>query len=238
MKRANKTPTVKNVFRIIKNVLFAVILTFLMSVVVLTFITKISGKTPFVFGYSLQRVSSESMKPTLEVGDIILCKQCDPMTLKNGDIITYEGKKGQFRDKLVTHRVIKEPYEENGEYMLLTKGDDNPDEDSAISVNDVVGIYTGKADILRPLFEFFVTPWGLLVMIALIILAFLEDIIIFVKALLGIDTGEKKDVDEIIRKYRDKSPAPEGGEDTGDTAAIDAVVESISDESDGDNAEG
>ena len=199
----------------------------------LTVITKVSGKTPFIFGYSIQRVSSSSMKPTLEVGDIILCRQCDPMTLQDGDIITYEGKRGEFKDKLVTHRVIKAPYLENGEYYLLTKGDDNPYEDSAIPVGDVLGIYQQKIDFLAPIFEFFITPWGLLTMIALIILAFFGDIVNLFKALLGIDSVDKNEVNELIEKYKNETPTIESDSDTAedeDTVRlneIDSLVTSI-----------
>ena len=197
------------IIRIVKNVIFAVILVILVAIIALNIITRISGKTPSILGYSVYRVSSGSMVPTFEVGDIILCRECDPMTLKDGDIITYDGTVGEFAGKSVTHRVIKEPYRENGNYYLVTKGDDNPVEDSPISVSQVTGIFQSKIDLLKFFYDFFITPWGLIAMIFLIILAFFNEIVIFVQAILGTgpDRKKKESVEDIIERIENEKSA-------------------------------
>ena len=72
--------------------------------------SKVNGKTPSLFGYSVLRVSTGSMQPELMIGDVILGKSVDnPTALKVGDIITYRGS-GQTEGLLVTHKVVVAPY--------------------------------------------------------------------------------------------------------------------------------
>lgn len=202
-KKENKENKVLRTIRLIKNIIFAVILITLVGIIVLTVVTRISGKTPSIMGYTMYRVSSGSMTPTLKVGDIILCRECDPMTLQQGDIITYDGRVGQFAGMRVTHRVVKPPYKENGNYYLITKGDDNPTEDSPVELGDVKGIFIQKVDLLRSLYDFFLTPWGLLAIIALIILAFFNELVLFIRALIGkgFETVPEESVEDIIERY-------------------------------------
>lgn len=193
------------IFTVVKNTIFGVMLFVLVMVVIVTLTARINGETPSLFGHAVYRVSSGSMEPSLHVGDIILCSDCDPMTLKDGDIITYNGKSGQFAGKRVTHRVIKEPYlnEDDDSYYLVTKGDDNPIADTPISVSQVTGKFVTKLDFLNSLYNYFVTPWGLLTLIGLIILAFFNEIIIFVKALFGYgEEEEHEDIQDIIERIQ------------------------------------
>ncbi|MCH5303382.1 MAG: signal peptidase I [Ruminococcus sp.] len=191
-------------FRIIRNVILAIIIAALTAVIVLTMITRLTGGTPSVLGYSLFRVSSGSMQPQLEVGDVIVIKSCDGMDVEKGEIITYESKSGEMAGKLVTHRVVKAPYKDNKDYYVVTKGDANFVEDDPINVNQVQGTFVTKISVLTFLYNIFVTPLGLLLIIALIIFAFFNEIVIFVKAILGIgyEDEPKESVQDIIERYQ------------------------------------
>ena len=207
MAKSKKKPEgkIKKTFIIIKNILFAIVMVVLVGLIVITMISRINGGTPSVFGFALYRVSSGSMQPALQVGDIILSSECDPMELKQGDIITYDGTVGEFAGKRVTHRVVGEPYynENDGRYYLVTKGDDNPVDDTPILTTQVTGKYLGKVEFMKWIYDVFVTPWGLLILIALIIIAFFNEIIIFVKALLGHDNDEEhEDIQDIIERIQ------------------------------------
>ena len=157
-----------------------------------------------MFGYSMFRVSTGSMAPELQVGDVILIHDTDPMKLKVGDIVTYDGKEGDFAGRIVTHRVVKAPYKDGKETYILTKGDANPLNDPKVNISDVRGKLVVKVDILKGLYNFFITPWGLLTIIALVILAFFNEIVIFVKSLFGIgyESEPEESVEEIIERYQ------------------------------------
>lgn len=189
--------------RIIKNTVFAVILVILVTILIATLIARVSGKNPSVLGYSFYRVSSGSMLPTLEVGDIILVREWDALALEEGDIITYEGISGDLAGKMVTHRVVVAPYESGGSYYLVTKGDNNPAPDTAISVDRVLGKVVTKLSFLNTLYDFFISPWGLVALIGLIVLAFFNEIVNFIRALMGLDAEEKfETAEELVERYK------------------------------------
>ena len=200
------------VINIIKNVIFGVVLALLVGVIIIVTTAHFNGETPKLFGHAIYRVTSSSMVPTLGVGDIIMCRDCDPMELKVGDIITYNGTTGEFAGKKVTHRVVKEPYlnNENDKYYLVTKGDDNPVDDTPIAVSQVTGKFVKKVELLKILYDFFLTPWGLLTIIGLIVLAFFNEIVNFAKALAGHeDKEEHEDINDIIARVQRESAEEE-----------------------------
>ena len=196
----------KKIFRVInliKNIICWTLVVILVFTLVIFFTSRINGSTPSVFGYSIFRVSSGSMEPELMVGDIILDKTVDnPEDLKVGDVITF--KSSDYGDLLVTHKVIKAPYEENGKLMLQTKGIANEVEDKPISVDNVKGIMICKVDYLDTVYNVFLSPWGLLILIALIVIILFDEIITIVKILTNNDKSVKEadDINEIIDRLQ------------------------------------
>ena len=198
-----KKNKVFRIINLIKNIICWTLIVVLVFTLVLFFTSRINGSTPSVFGYSIFRVSSGSMEPELMVGDIILDKTVDnPEDLKVGDVITF--KSSDYGDLLVTHKVIKAPYEENGKLMLQTKGIANEVEDKPISVDNVKGIMICKVDYLDTVYNVFLSPWGLLILIALIVIIFFDEIITIVKILTNNDKSVKEadDINEIIDRLQ------------------------------------
>ena len=198
-----KKNKVFRIIKLIKNIICWTLIAVLVFTLVLFFMSRINGSTPSVFGYSIFRVSSGSMEPELMVGDIILDKTVDnPKDLKVGDVITF--KSSDYGDLLVTHKVIKAPYEENGKLMLQTKGIANEVEDKPISVDNVKGIMICKVDYLDTVYNVFLSPWGLLILIALIVIIFFDEIITIVKILTNNDKSVKEadDINEIIDRLQ------------------------------------
>eukprot|EP01083_Nonionella_stella_P076159 207393_1 len=74
-------------------------------------------------------VLSGSMEPTMWRGDILALWM--PDTFEVGDIVVFQIKE---REIPIIHRVIQTHTDENGEFRLLTKGDNN-------QVDDAYGIY-------------------------------------------------------------------------------------------------
>lgn len=169
----------------IRTILFAAVILTVVAMLAVSVISRLSGETPSLFGWRVYRISSDSMRPTLVTGDIILCSPCRVEELDEGDIITYRGSVGELAGMNVTHRVWKAPYLEGDDYYLVTKGDDNPAEDTPIAGSSVVAKYEMKLDAVKVIYNFFITPWGLLVTIALIVLAFSGELAAFVRSLFG-----------------------------------------------------
>lgn len=163
----------KSLLRRVSNVILAIVVFILAAVIALTVFCRITGNTPTLFGYSILRVSTGSMEPELMVGDVILTKEVDDVnSLQVGDVITYKGTIGEYADMLITHQIVKAPYDENGTTYVVTKGIANDIEDQPVPVDRIISKLVCKIPFLDALYGFFLTPWGLLSAVALIILAF------------------------------------------------------------------
>lgn len=163
----------KSVLKKIANVLLTVVIILLAVIIAFTMFVRITGNTPTLFGYSIFRVSTGSMEPELMVGDVILTKEVDDVnSLKVGEVITYRGTIGEYADMLITHQIVKAPYVENGTTYVVTKGIANEIEDSPVPVDKITGKLVCKIPFLDMIYSFFLTPWGLLTAILLILLAF------------------------------------------------------------------
>ena len=198
-----KKNKVFRIIKLIKNIICWTLIAVLVFTLVVFFMSRINGSTPSVFGYSIFRVSSGSMEPELKVGDIILDKVVEnPEALKVGDVITF--KSDDYGDMLVTHKVIRAPYEENGKLMLQTKGVANEIADNPIRIDEVKGIMICKVDYLDTVYNVFLSPWGLLILIALIVIIFFDEIITIVKILTNNDKSVKDadNINEIIDRLQ------------------------------------
>lgn len=179
----------------IKNIICWLVVAVLVFSLVVFFASRINGATPTVFGYSMFRVSSGSMEPELLVGDVILSKTVDDKNgIKIGDVVTFESE--ELGNILVTHEVIKAPYSENGILMLQTKGVANDVADEPIRADSVRGIMVCKIPFLNTVYNIFLSPWGLLIIIGLVVLIFIDEIIVIVRILTN-NTKSKKDAENI-----------------------------------------
>ena len=104
----------------------------------------VMGKTVTVFGYSVLKVETGSMEPTLHVGDFIIVKSCDPSELKVRDIISFYSEDESIKGMLVTHRIT----EIRRDGTFVTKGDANPVSDSVtVSRDKILGVYVRKSGV-------------------------------------------------------------------------------------------
>lgn len=193
-----------NVTRIIKNVVCWVLIAILAIAVIIFMFTKINGETPKLFGYTLHRIVSGSMKPELEVGDVIISKEIkETSEIAVGDIVTFQGD-ARFEDQKVTHRVLVAPYDNGrGSTVIVTKGDANIDDDGEISVGSVESKYHSKIDFLKKIYDFFFTPWGLLVFIFVLLLIFFDEIMNIIRlSTQSAKENNDETLNEIIERVR------------------------------------
>lgn len=108
----------------------------------------------------ITRVLSASMEPTIEVGTGIIYDKVDIDTIKKDDIVVFnfmneEGQylvneNGMYR---VIHRVIQVIKDENGSIFLLTKGDNNEENDRLyVTEKNFVGVYNRNTSWLTTFF--------------------------------------------------------------------------------------
>lgn len=83
-----------------------------------------------IFGFRGYTVISESMYPTLKVGEYIVIKPVDTSKLAPKEIITFKDQ-----NMLVTHRIVSIDQDK-----ITTKGDNNPIQDTKqVEKKDVIG---------------------------------------------------------------------------------------------------
>jgi signal peptidase len=183
----------KKFFSRVRLVLGSILVVVLFITLIVTLVSRISGKTPEMFGISLLRISSNSMEPELMVGDIILIKDTDIMQIKEGDIISYRGEKGSYAGKVITHKVIDEPRfsEADGVYYLTTAGiREGAHADPEIEQTQVLGKLVCVVPLLGWLYNFFTTWYGFLIFVLIVLFSFSSEIINIIKILKYQDYGE------------------------------------------------
>lgn len=116
----------------IKKIIFIFLVIMLYNIVLLymSYIDKFD--TPQFYIYKAYIISTESMQPTLNKGDVIIIKKTKKEDLKENDIITYKDK-----GEIITHRIVE--IKPNGN-KYITKGDNNISKDEqSLSFEDIEG---------------------------------------------------------------------------------------------------
>lgn len=209
-----KTASLKKalkVGRIIKNIICWTLIAVLTAAIVIFMTTKISGGTPTVFGYSIHRIVSGSMEPTLEIGDVILSTEVkDTSDVHVGDIVTFQGD-SRFDNQKVTHRVLVSSYDDGkGNIVIVTKGDANAIDDGEINFSDVESKFVAKVSFLSDIYNFFFSPWGLIIFIFLLLLIFFDEILNIIR--LSVNASDLEDTEsfeEIVERVKCEQLAEE-----------------------------
>jgi len=165
-------------FQKVKRIIGFIILAALLFTAFYLSYIRINDKPPALFGYRLLRVSSESMEPALDVGELIIIKNVAPEMLEKGDVISYKAEKGYLKGSLVTHQISKEPYEKDGVYYFTTRGI-KPEsvDDPEISENQVIGEVLYKVPFVGTVYDFFTNWYGMILLAALLAILFADDIV-------------------------------------------------------------
>ena len=110
--------------------IFAIVLIY--NTVLITKSSLDNNASKEIFGYKAYIITTESMKPTIKIGDVIIVENVEEDKLKEGDVITLK-KSGE----IITHRIatIQEPVGDT-KSRYITKGDNNNIEDQEITEYD------------------------------------------------------------------------------------------------------
>jgi len=131
-------------------------------------IQRIKGETPSLFGKTIFVIVTDSMETVYDVGDVILVEKVDPSEIKKGDDITYYGKTGSYKDKVITHRVVEDPVFENGVYTFQTQGiKAGANLDPKITDKDVIGKVESKLIVITFIYKLVTNIYGFILIIVL-----------------------------------------------------------------------
>ena len=92
-------------------------------------------------GYSMFRVSTGSMEPTLPVGTLLISKEVPISEIRVDDIVNFRSKSANMLGAVITHRVIDILESADGQIYLETKGDANQYPDSSyVEQKNLIGV--------------------------------------------------------------------------------------------------
>lgn len=120
-----------------------------------------------LFGYKMYIVNSDSMSATdFNAGDLILVKEIDPSTLKEGDIIAFVSQDKNHFGETITHKIRKLTTDAEGNSGFITYGTTtNTDDETIVTYPYVLGQYHNRIPKLGTFFNFLKTTPGYFVCI-------------------------------------------------------------------------
>lgn len=135
----------KKAWNIIRKIIVWAIVVFSLGMMAFTIIsvTTFDRADRSVFGYSAFIVLSDSMKATdFDAGDLVIIKQTDPSTLKEGDIISFQSPDESNYGEIVTHKIREVTTDDEGNPGFITYGTTTDSNDQGIvTYNLVIGKY-------------------------------------------------------------------------------------------------
>lgn len=128
----------RNVLLKLTNVVSVLIIVFSV-VALLTVVLAKPGEAPNFFGFSMFRVMTGSMEPSIPTDSLIVVKRMSAKNLAEGDVITFYSRDPSLAGEPNTHRIVRFE-EEDGKRIIITKGDANNIEDRyPTHEEDVIG---------------------------------------------------------------------------------------------------
>ena len=114
----------KKRMQVLKKILSIFIIIFIYNII-LIFISLENVSTGIgIFGYRAYIISSNSMEPTISLGDVVITKSYKKEKIYTGDVITFKQD-----GEVITHRILKIEDTNEGT-VYTTKGDNNNIEDT------------------------------------------------------------------------------------------------------------
>ena len=124
----------KRTKQIVKKLLFVIIIILLYNIFLITKSTFDKTDAKSMFGYRAYVITTNSMEPTINVGDIIIVSGIEKDKIKTDKIVTFEQN-----NQIITHRIVGIEETEKGS-KYVTKGDNNLTKDTEeISYEQILG---------------------------------------------------------------------------------------------------
>ena len=190
----------KKALKIIGDVLLVIFILLAATITIISLNTKDRGITN-VAGRILLNIQTDSMKPTINPGDLIITKQYNGEDIKQGDVISFFAFE-QDTTIIKTHRVI-EVNNVDGTITFTTKGDNSVAEDQVeLTKNDIIAIYDNdnydgaKIPFVGKIFSFLQSQVGFLLCIIFpLLIFFIYQLYKFIETI--IDEKKKESLREI-----------------------------------------
>lgn len=162
----------KNREKKLKRIFFVIVVIIIYNIILLSISYLNSQDFDGIFGYKAYKITSSSMEPNINTGDIVITKKPkEKEEVKEGDVVSLLSD-----GEIITHRIINIS-EEKGNTQYVTKGDNNNVEDlHRIGFEDIQGMVIITIPYLGNILSFFEDQVFLLIIILIILLMYLYKI--------------------------------------------------------------
>lgn len=159
----------KKVLGVVKTILvwLFVVLAVTMTIFTIVSVNTFNRNDRDILGYKAYIVNTDSMSKTdFKAGDLILVKEVDPSTLKEGDIITYMSQSTESFGETITHKIRKLTSDARGNPGFITYSTTtDQDDDTIVTYMYVLGKYEKTIPGVGSFFNFMKTPQGYIICI-------------------------------------------------------------------------
>lgn len=159
----------RKTLNVIKNIFvwLTVVLAVCMMIFTVVSVNTFDRSDRSLFGYKAFIVLSDSMSKTdFSAGDLVLIKEVDPSTLKEGDIIAYSSQNAENYGETVTHKIRRLTTDANGNPGFITYGTTtDTDDETVVTYPYVLGKYQSHIPKVGKFFQFLKTTPGYIVCI-------------------------------------------------------------------------
>lgn len=170
----------KKIGSIVFDILIVIVFIVSTLVVIATVTAKRENGQANVFGYTINSVQTDSMKGTIDEGDLIVSKLItdenrDEIVLEPGQIISYYIEASDGSKMLITH-TLYEIYDIEGTRLYVTWGDNReaaPAPDAPITFDQIQSVYEFRIPFLGGFIDFLRTPFGFIICLVVPLLAFI-----------------------------------------------------------------
>ena len=159
----------KKTLNIVKNIFvwLLVVLAVCMMLFTVVSVSTFDRSDRSLFGFKAFIVLSDSMKATdFDTGDLVLVKEVDPKTLKEGDIISYTSQNTSNYGETVTHKIRRLTTDANGNPGFVTYGTTtNTDDETVVTYPYILGKYSCHIPKIGLFFQFLKSTPGYIICI-------------------------------------------------------------------------
>ncbi|MDD6188788.1 MAG: signal peptidase I [Clostridiales bacterium] len=177
-----------------------------------------SGDVPSVMGYSVFRVMTGSMEPTIPTYSIIVTHAVEPSEIEEGDVISYFSKDPALNGAVNTHRVV-DIYEEEGTVFYQTRGDaNNADDLYPPTADDIIGKVVFSSYFIGAIVRLISNPLVFfpLILVPLLVMLILNLVKTYRMAANIARQEEEREIREAIEEARKKREDSSPEEETSD----------------------
>ena len=157
------------VLKILRNIVVWLVVAFAVLMMVFTIVSAATfdRSDRSLFGYKAFIVLSDSMSKTdFDAGDLVLIKDVEPSTLKEGDIISYTSQNTSNYGETVTHKIRKLTKDAAGNPGFITYGTTtDTDDETIVTYPYVLGKYSTHIPKVGTFFQFLKTTPGYIICI-------------------------------------------------------------------------